>query len=97
MAALSANLFGVRARQLLQAIPVAENRSYLSGLLIGDELAELAKGNSPIFLAASEPFQSLHRLALASLTNTDRLILFTEADLDKALLAGQRKILTDHA
>jgi 2-dehydro-3-deoxygalactonokinase len=58
---LAASLFRVRTRAVLDAVPADANRWYLSGLLIGSELAYLATPGRPIVLAApaatSEPYE----------------------------------------
>ena len=53
--ALSGALFKVRTNQVLKQLSVGDNRNYLSGLLIGSELADAqrAAGDYPTLLAAS--------------------------------------------
>ncbi len=50
---LPATLFRVRTRQVLDRRPPAENASYLSGLLVGAELAALEGERRPIHLCAA--------------------------------------------
>ncbi len=51
-ASLTGALFRVRTRQVLDQQPAAANASFLSGLLIGTELAELRSRESPVIVAA---------------------------------------------
>lgn len=93
---LSASLFGIRARYLLNRRPATESYYYLSGLLIGDELAYLQSTTDTIFLAATEPVFTLYRRALEQLRPPRQLQLFDGPVLEQALLAGKRKILIHH-
>lgn len=90
---LSPSLFSIRARHLLQNTEKEDNYYFLSGLLIGDELAYLKKGKNKIFLAAPEPVYSLYQIALELILEPSQLSCFDEEVLEKALLAGQKKIL----
>jgi 2-dehydro-3-deoxygalactonokinase len=67
---LSAALFKVRTGQVLQNRPADESRAFLSGVLIGSELAHLnAPQNDrlPIVLAAADPLQTAYQTALEAL------------------------------
>ncbi len=62
------NLFGVRTRDLLHHIDHSTNAEYLSGLLIGAELADLTKSRSDeILIFGSTKLQQLYSRACATL------------------------------
>lgn len=86
---LTAALFQVRTRQVLAQRAAAENASFLSGLLIGAELAELAGRQLPVILAAGEPLRTSYALAAEAL-GIDRLTC-VEAEPLSAL--GQEVVL----
>lgn len=57
-------LFGVRARGLLAELPAERSASYLSGLLIGSELASLPDEMRRAWLLGSSELSRLYRYAL---------------------------------
>jgi len=57
-------LFGVRARGLFGELPAEHSGAYLSGLLIGNELASLPRGVERAFLLGSSELTRLYRHAL---------------------------------
>ena len=67
--ALCGALFKVRTNQVLKQLGPAENREYLSGLLIGSELADAYQtaAGRPTWLAASPPLQSAYSQACETL------------------------------
>ena len=94
---LSANLFSIRARHILSDANKKDNYYLLSGMLIGDELSYLKGTKQTIFLAATEPFYSMYKLALETILNDTQVICFGDKVLEKALLMGQKKIIQIHA
>ncbi len=90
---LSAELFTIRAGHLLRDTTPADNFYRLSGMLIGHELSVLSLAEAPVFLAAGEPLFSLYRTALETILPPEQIIGFDGAALERALLAGQRKVL----
>ncbi|NME67806.1 2-dehydro-3-deoxygalactonokinase [Flammeovirga aprica] len=91
---ISKNLFKVRAKALLDNRDKVESYYYLSGLLIGDELAYLKDQNPKVCIAASGMLNELYQLALEVVVeDRNRLVFFEEDVLEKALLIGQKKIL----
>jgi 2-dehydro-3-deoxygalactonokinase len=94
---LSANLFSIRARHILHDANKKNNYYLLSGMLIGDELSYLKGAEQTVFLAATEPFYSMYKLALETILNTKQVICFGDKVLEKALLIGQKKIIQLHA
>ncbi|MEO0733623.1 MAG: 2-dehydro-3-deoxygalactonokinase [Bacteroidota bacterium] len=94
---LSTNLFSVRARQLLDGASTTNSYFYLSGLVIGDELKRLQQEKGTIFLAATQPFATLYRLALQAIVPEERFVVLDDQTLSRALLAGQKKILALYA
>ncbi len=93
---LSANLFNVRVRDVLENANKYDNYYFLSGMLIGDELSYLKNKSSKIFLAASNPIFNMYKTALEIITNKNQLVLLDDLALKNALLIGQKKILTLH-
>jgi len=61
---VSGALFRVRTRAVLGRRPPAENTWFLSGVLIGGELAALVNGAPRVLLAASEAFAAPYAAAL---------------------------------
>ncbi|MEP7278412.1 MAG: 2-dehydro-3-deoxygalactonokinase [Bacteroidota bacterium] len=65
------NSFRVRTNQLLKQLPAAANYFYLSGLLIGTELSQLAKEETQAIMMVGEKKLLLHyQLAWKTLGNT---------------------------
>jgi 2-dehydro-3-deoxygalactonokinase len=89
----SEHLFSVRANTVLHQMPHSENYYFLSGLLIGNELAYLQNKAETLFLCAAEPVFSLYKTALETIVHSEKLILFDASHIVNALLNGQRKIL----
>ena len=89
---LIAKLFRVRTRQVLDHQDAESNTSFLSGLLIGTELAELAENKHPLLVAATEPLLQAYRLAVEVLDLPTR-VQFLDADqlteLGQAVLLPQ--------
>ena len=93
---LSAALFRVRTRQVLDGLPPASNRALLSGLLIGSELAELTRPTSirvPLILCATSPLAGRYREAAAELALTERLTVIAPSDVDRLTALGHARIL----
>ncbi len=93
---LSSHLFYVRAKHILENSDKKDNYYMLSGMLIGDELSYLKTWDNPIFLAASEPFINMYKLALQRFIDKKQLVLFDSSTLEKSLLIGQLKILSTY-
>lgn len=93
---LSASLFSIRAKDLLQTKTKEENYYFLSGLLIGDEISYLEQTTENIFLVAPDPVFSLYKIALQQIINPKQLILLDDNVLENALLLGQKKILLQY-
>lgn len=65
---LLGRLFSARSRVLVDELPESEVRSYLSGLLIGDELAAALPGpESEVYLLGAPALVALYETALTSL------------------------------
>jgi 2-dehydro-3-deoxygalactonokinase len=89
---LSAALFRVRTRQVLDGREPLANHAYLSGILIGGELAELAGGAesaSPIAICASGPLGQAYAQAARVLGLADRLQPISDADVGRLASLGQ--------
>jgi len=85
------SLFQVRTRSVLQKKTNAENRSFLSGLLIGDELFSLKEqsNQNPILLAASHKFSPAYQLASEIIGLNDRLHSVPSHYVSQAAIRGQ--------
>lgn len=94
---LSENLFSIRVKNLIQGAQKEDNYFMLSGLLIGDELSYLKNSAAKIFLAAPASVGAMYQLALEQILNDNQLEVFDNQTLEKALLIGQKKILTLYA
>lgn len=92
-----ASFFSIRANTLLHNIPASQNYYFLSGLLIGGELAYLKERDETVYLAATGITNSLYQLALEAVLPVERIRIFNTEVLEKALLLGQRKILATYA
>lgn len=90
---ITSNLLSVRTMDVLEKNPKDSNYFFLSGLLIGDELRYLKDQQETICLAASGQVFTLYKYALKMLCHPDQLAFFDAEALEKALFAGQHKIL----
>ncbi len=87
---LTAALFRVRTRQVLDRLPAAANTSFLSGLLIGAELSGLAAGDGPVIVAAGEALRTAYAAAAEALGLGQRL---RTVDSDPLTALGQGVLL----
>ncbi|WP_116127779.1 2-dehydro-3-deoxygalactonokinase [Lewinella sp. IMCC34183] len=94
---ISAALFGVRVRDVLQHKSRIANYYYLSGLLVGNEVGGLRDSDGSVYLVATEPVRTLYQIALETLINVDRIRVFGAEVLERALLFGQLKLLLQYA
>lgn len=92
----SSSLFSIRANDLFGKSTKTENYFFLSGLLIGDELAYLKKETKKVFLAAPLPLSNLYKLALNHLLGSENYVTIEHEIIEKALLIGQKKILENY-
>ncbi len=92
-----ASLFSIRATTLLHNTSAVQNYYFLSGLLIGGELAYLKERDEIVYLAATGITNNLYQLALESVLPAERIRNFNTEVLEKALLLGQKKILETYA
>jgi 2-dehydro-3-deoxygalactonokinase len=92
---LAGSLFQTRVRTVLQSAPPAVNRWFLSGLLIGSEVADLAARelDAPIMLAAAEPLQAAYGLAFEILGLKNRLTVVPPEEMALASVRGHRVLL----
>ncbi|MUH36274.1 2-keto-3-deoxy-galactonokinase [Zobellia amurskyensis] len=91
------SLFSIRANTLINQVSGEQNFYFLSGLMIGGELASLQHKDGTIFLAASGIYSTLYKLALESFLPAERIVCFEEQVLEQALLTGQQQILHTYA
>lgn len=90
---LTSSLLSVRAKDVVQNLDREDNYFFLSGLLIGDELSYLRNVDEKVVLAAPESVCGLYKIVLERIVDHDKLTVLDNADLEKALLLGQKKIL----
>jgi len=82
-------IFHTRTRALLEDFPATANYQYLSGVLIGAELRELAAGAVPVTLVGAGPLLDAYRQAFAVLApGAPPAVL----DADDCLIAGQLRV-----
>jgi 2-dehydro-3-deoxygalactonokinase len=89
---LSAALFRVRTRDVLDAAGAHQNRAFCSGLVIGGELAYLrhrAGSEVPIVLCATGPLAEQYAAALDSLGLGGRLNVIPSCDAKRLSALGQ--------
>ena len=82
---MSAALFRVRTRQLLDNLGGARNRAFLSGVLLGSELAYLLDdrfGGLQLVLCATVPLEAHYRAALDELGLTERLTVISAHEVE---------------
>jgi 2-dehydro-3-deoxygalactonokinase len=93
---LSAALFQVRTRQLLDAHADTSNRAFLSGVLIGSELVHLRSpefASYPLLLCAALPLANSYATALAALGIAERLSVVSGSDFQRLTALGQAVVL----
>ena len=86
------NSFLVRTNLLLGKLSKKENYHYLSGLLIGTEMKELADKHEYINLVSNESLSPYYKAAFYLLNKSNSILKIENAD--EALLRGQLKICT---
>lgn len=83
-------LFSVRVRGVLQQARNPENFHYLSGLVLGAELKDLApRDAAPLLIVASAEAAARYRSAMAAVGFRGQII---EESVEKALVTGQARI-----
>jgi 2-dehydro-3-deoxygalactonokinase len=92
---LAGNLFQTRVRTVLQNVPPSVNRWFLSGLLVGSEIADLAAREpaAPILLAAAEPLNAAYHLAFETLGLKKNLTVVQPEEMALASVRGHRALL----
>ena len=80
--------FGVRTNDVLKHISKENNYHYLSGLLIGTELKDVAGKKSPVYLCGGKDLTRYYQLAFDSLN----IKVFSVIDAEEALLKGHKTI-----
>jgi len=96
---LVGSLFQTRVRTVLQSVPPSVNRWFLSGLLVGSEIADLTAREpaTPILLAAAEPLNSAYRLAFEILGLKKNLTIVPPEEMALASVRGHRALLAAFA
>ncbi len=83
--------FHVRTRALLEQAAATANYHYLSGVLIGAEVRELAAADTPITLVGAGPLLAAYQHAFQALGARPPL---ASLDADDCLIAGQLTVAT---
>ena len=92
---LSAALFQTRARTVLGQLAAEHSRAFLSGVLIGAELATLTGAPArKIVLAAGDPFARQYALALSELSPDAAVVQIPPVDVAAAVVMGHAAILS---
>ncbi len=94
---LLGSLFSVRARDILEGMSAERCRSYLSGLLIGDEIATILRTHAepvPFLLGGSPSLQRLYLRALQVLGAGCRSTAMHEAVTSRAASLGHWQIMS---
>ncbi len=86
------NSFKVRTNYLFHKLTPQENYHYLSGLLIGTEIKEIANSDLDITLVSHPYLHSHYEIAFHLVMNKTRSLKIQNAD--EAIVAGQLKILS---
>ena len=88
------SIFHVRTNHLFKKATAEENYHYLSGLLIGHELRDIAENKTTaITLVCSEGLQKIYTEALGILGLSEQLLY---KNADDALINGQSRIIQQH-
>ena len=92
---LAGGLFQTRVRTVLQNVSPTVNRWFLSGLLIGSEVADLMARESdvPVLLAASEPLNVAYRAAFETLGFGEKLSVVPPEEMSLASVRGHDALL----
>jgi len=92
---LTAALFQTRARAVPGHLAAEHSRAFLSGGLIGAELATLTEASAgKVVLAAADSFARQYALALAELSADAVVVQIPPIDLATAVVMGQARILS---
>lgn len=92
---LTAALFQTRARTVLQQLPAHHNRAFLSGVLIGAEVAALSNIRATqIVLVAAEPLAAQYILALRAVLPAIPAVQIPTEELAAAIVAGHVRIMS---
>jgi 2-dehydro-3-deoxygalactonokinase len=84
------NLFTVRTNQLFGTFAKKDNLSYLSGLLIGDEIMQLKqKAFDHLFVCSGNNLFDYYKLAFDTIFPNENITFIEPEMIDKATIAGQ--------
>jgi len=95
-APLLRQLFRVRTRHVLRGCSQEENRAFLSGLLIGAEIAGLlarCAGSVPVILCAGELLSKPYEIAWQMLGAKERLQVVSCTDVERLSVLGHGVVL----
>jgi 2-dehydro-3-deoxygalactonokinase len=84
--------FMVRTNYLFHKLTQLENYHYLSGLLVGTEIKEIARSDHYITLVSNSDLSSHYEKAFNQIGNKSKSLKMQDAD--EAMVRGQLKILT---
>src|SRR6478735_4367765 len=89
-------LFTVRTNQLFKQLSPEENYFYLSGLIIGSELASIQNEDQQLVIAGEGSLVSLYEAAIDELGLIKQLTIIPGKLMDTALIAGHLELLKTH-
>ena len=90
-------LFRVRTRELLDALPAKSNTWFLSGVLVGAELASLRDGSGPVLVCAGERFRDVYGPALEELHLEREHLVAASGLVENAIVRGHARLLNTFA
>lgn len=93
---LAESLFSIRAKDLFGTTTKEDNYFYLSGLLLGDELAYLKNEKRKIVLAAPATLSNLYKTALDDILGSENYLFLENNIVENAILVGQKIILESY-
>lgn len=93
---LAESLFSIRAKDLFGTTTKEDNYFYLSGLLLGDELAYLKSEKRKIVLAAPATLSNLYKTALDDILGPENYLFLENNIVENAILVGQKIILESY-
>lgn len=93
---LAESLFSVRVNDIFGTTTKEDNYFFLSGLLLGDELAYLKTEKRKIVLAAPATLSNLYKTALDEILGSKNYVFLENTIVENAILVGQKKILESY-
>jgi 2-dehydro-3-deoxygalactonokinase len=90
---LAASIFAVRVQDLLYNVGKEDNYYFLSGIIIGDELANMKGNPGKTLIAGTSPLIHLYEIAARTSLAIDLIEIIDGQQLELCFLKGQRNIM----